>query len=109
MKLLMRKCEKKINVERPNSNNYQHKITLQAHRKAENIESNVEILEPGIFKVKSFSEDSFILCLIMNCVMKIVGLVIVLNVKYVFHRFDCQCQQNAIKSILCKHIYAVAL
>lgn len=89
-----------INTERPNANNYQHKITLKAHKEAEQMISKVEFLEVGKFKVRSCSySDKFYFvsynelcdedCRAMYCN----------KCKICIHRYQCQCPEFVVKMV----------
>lgn len=51
--------KKIIDTEKPNANSYHHKITVEAHKKAEEMNGKVEPSDVG-FKVQSCSvEDTY--------------------------------------------------
>ncbi|KAJ8913914.1 hypothetical protein NQ315_005711 [Exocentrus adspersus] len=90
--------KKIIYSERPNSNNYQHKITMESHKKAEHMSDMVETSECG-FKVQSCSEKDKYYLVYYNELCD----------KDCRTGYKCQCPENTIKSVICKHIHAVAL
>ncbi|KAJ8909949.1 hypothetical protein NQ315_004016 [Exocentrus adspersus] len=101
--------KKIIYSERPNSNNYQHKITMESHKKAEHMSDMVETSECG-FKVQSCSEkDKYYLVYYNELCDKDCRTGYCNKCKLCLHRYKSQCPENTIKSVICKHIHAVAL
>ncbi|KAJ8915392.1 hypothetical protein NQ315_008279 [Exocentrus adspersus] len=100
-----------VNTERPNANNYQHKITLEAHKKAEQMNGKVELLsENDHFKVESCSVSGKYYFVSFNEVCdEECRAGYCTKCKICLHRYRCQCPENAVKTIICKHIHAVAL
>ncbi|XP_045460304.1 uncharacterized protein LOC123686531 isoform X2 [Harmonia axyridis] len=99
-----------INVERPNANNYQHKVTVESHKKAEKMEGKVKPQELGTFKVTSCSiNDKFYIVSIKELCDDDCRAGYCHICKICIHRYECQCPENAVKQVLCKHIHAVSL
>ncbi|KAL1489218.1 hypothetical protein ABEB36_014151 [Hypothenemus hampei] len=54
-----RMCKRIATIERPNANNYQHRVNIEEHRKAESqLINKINIMEVGKFSVKSTSKAS---------------------------------------------------
>ncbi|XP_044749635.1 uncharacterized protein LOC123322613 [Coccinella septempunctata] len=103
--------KKIINEERPNANNYQHKITVEAHKKAEQMNiSRIETHEFGYFKVPSSSvTNKFYVVSYKDICDYDCRAGFCDSCKVCIHRYVCECSENAVKSVLCKHIHAVSL
>lgn len=110
--LVEEKMWKKIlNEERPNANNYQHKITVEAHKRAEQMNiSRIQTLESGYFKVPSCSEvNKFYMVSYKDICDYDCRAGFCDSCKVCIHRYQCECPENAVKKVLCKHIHAVSL
>ncbi|XP_063914785.1 uncharacterized protein LOC135131139 isoform X2 [Zophobas morio] len=108
--LVNEKMWKKIlNTERPNANNYQHKVTAEAHKKAENMTNCVDTIEFGKFRVKSSTGKHFY-CVSYNLICdKDCRSMYCNECKVCFHRYKCECPEFSVKTAVCKHIHAVVL
>lgn len=98
-----------LNKERPNADNYQHKITMQAHAKAEEMKDLVESVEFGKFKMKSSSGEKFYIISYNELCDEECRRVYCNECKICIHRYICECPEYAVKTSLCKHIHAVVL
>lgn len=96
-----------VNTERPNANNYQHKVTTEAHKKAEQMIGNVEFTD-GKFKVQSCSVSGKFYFVLYNEVCDCRA-IYCNNCKICIHAYKCECPEYSVKTALCKHIHAVAL
>ncbi|XP_050311326.1 uncharacterized protein LOC126746948 isoform X2 [Anthonomus grandis grandis] len=102
-----------INMERPNANNYQHKICQSAHKKAEEMvgnNGNVSYSELGHFKARSFSDNHKLYCVNYNEVCdEDCRAMYCEKCKICKHKYNGDCPDYTVKSVMCKHIHAVAL
>ncbi|KAL1488830.1 hypothetical protein ABEB36_014625 [Hypothenemus hampei] len=100
-----------INSERPNANNYQHKVTVAAHKKAElQFQIEIELIDCGKFQVQSFSVSNKFYTVNSNALCdKDCRTVYCHQCKICIHRYKCNCPDNSVKTAMCKHIHAVAL
>lgn len=97
-------------MERPNANNYQHKICQEAHKKAEDMGGKVTFLDFGKFRVESCSvSDKFYFVYNNEICDEDCRAVYCEKCKICIHRYICQCPEYAVKTAICKHIHAVAL
>jgi hypothetical protein len=94
-----------LNNERPNANNYQHRTTVMAHKKAEGLLNLVQAVEFGKFQVKSSTagEKFYMVCYNELCDEDCN------KCKTCIHKYACGCPEYSVKTALCKHIHAVAL
>ena len=99
-----------LNIERPNSDNYQDKLIIKAHKLAEKMDkANVMEIGFGEFLVKSATQEKTYRvdynelceaeCRTLYCKV----------CKVCIHRYRCQCPQHAIRTTLCKHIHLVCM
>lgn len=99
-----------LNMERPNANNYQDKITIKAHRIAATMDKSlVTEINFGLFQVQStrgnevyniaYNEICEQQCKTGFCRL----------CKICIHRYRCDCQQYLVKTTICKHIHLVCL
>lgn len=99
-----------VNTERPNANNYQHKITVEAHKKAKLMKDNVQYLEFGKFKVQSCTVSNKFYLVSYNEICDEDCRTSYCNqCKICIHRYLCECPEYAVKCTMCKHIHAVVL
>lgn len=98
------------NMERPTSNNYQDKVIIKAHKKAEESKiENVTMDEPGKYRVKSSTEGKYYFVYnnqidICNCLSSICRVC-----EICIHKYRCECVEYAVKNTMCKHVHIVAL
>lgn len=95
-----------LQKERPNANNYYHRVTVEAHCKSLMMRENVQNAGRNSFRVRSQYEDkyynvSFITSCDKDCRMGYCA-----ECKICLHQYKCNCASNSIKTILCKHIHA---
>ncbi|KAF2905103.1 hypothetical protein ILUMI_01087 [Ignelater luminosus] len=99
-----------LNMERPNANSYQNKVTLKRHKTAERMDRNL-ITEVGFgeFQVRSSKGEEFY-SITYNKVCETDCRFLYCRVcKICFHRYKCQCHEYSVKTSICKHIHLVCL
>ena len=95
--------------ERPNANNYQHKITTTAHKNAEQMNGKVSVSGFGKFKVNSLKENKFYIVSRKSVCDTECRTLFCIKCKICWHRYQCECPEYTVKNALCKHIHAVAI
>jgi hypothetical protein len=101
--------KKIVNKERPNANNYQHRVTLKAHMQAREMDNFVDSVEFGKFQVKSSSGEKVYIVLYNELCDEDCRMMYCDECKICIHRYICECPEFSVKNALCKHIHAVAL
>lgn len=98
-----------LNTERPNANNFQHRMTIRAHKVATNFENLVQSREFGQFHVNSSSQaDKYYTVSYNQLCSEECKSVYCPECKVCIHRYNCECAEFLVKSAMCKHIHMVA-
>nr|CAI5832352.1 unnamed protein product [Callosobruchus analis] len=100
-------------IERPNANNYQDRIIIKAHKKAEAAKNTVKVVmdaeQFGTFLVKSFKENlNYNVALGQVCESNCRTLYCRVC-KICIHRYRCNCPEYMVKNTMCKHVHLVRI
>ncbi|XP_018576605.1 uncharacterized protein LOC111692391 isoform X1 [Anoplophora glabripennis] len=100
-----------LNMERPNANNYQDRIVINAHKKAESEKNTVEIIqkEEGHYQVKSSDGKSYYNITCNQMCGSTCRTLFCRVCKFCVHRYRCECKEYAVRSTLCKHVHLVCM
>jgi hypothetical protein len=101
--------KKIVNKERPNANNYQHRVTLKAHMQEREMDNFVDSVEFGKFQVKSSSGEKVYIVLYNELCDEDCRMMYCDECKICIPRYMCECPEFSVNNALCKHIHAVAL
>lgn len=102
-----------LNLERPNANNYQDRIIIKAHKKAEATKDKIEVVEKegvfGEFQVKS-SKNNNIYNVSFKKVCETECKTLFCRVcKVCIHRYECDCPEYVVRNTMCKHVHLVRM
>ncbi|KAI4463804.1 hypothetical protein MML48_4g00013117 [Holotrichia oblita] len=100
-----------LNIERPNANNYQDRIIIKAHRKAEAMKNDVNVFEKeeGKFYVKSSRGDNFYNIHLKQVCESECRTLFCRVCKICMHRYQCDCPEYTVRNTMCKHVHLVRM
>ncbi|KAI4461382.1 zinc ion binding protein [Holotrichia oblita] len=100
-----------LNIERPNANNYQDRIIIKAHRKAEAMKNDVNVYEKeeGKFYVKSSRGDNFYNIHLKQVCESECRTLFCRVCKICMHRYQCDCPEYTVRNTMCKHVHLVRM
>lgn len=103
-----------VDIERPNANNYQDRVIIKAHKKAEAIKNSVRVTKDplvfGLYKVISTSNSEIIYNIHLKQVCEKECRTLYCRVcKICIHRYECECPEYVVRNTLCKHVHLVRM
>jgi hypothetical protein len=100
-----------LSIERPSAGNYQDRIVIKAHKKAEEMKNTIQIIKEafGQFKVKSSKGDQFYEVMYNEICESECRTLFCRVCKVCVHRYRCECSEYAVRNTMCKHIHMVCM
>jgi hypothetical protein len=100
-----------LSIERPSAGNYQDRIVIKAHKKAEEMMNTTQIIKEafGQFKVKSSKGNQFYEVMYNEICESECRALFCRVCKVYVHRYRCECPEYAVRNTMCKHIHIVCM